>query len=57
MKQLLAAQEVMFPRLFHSIQAAINPIMAINKTGINLRSLLGQTTATGNSTTEEEEDF
>ena len=39
MKQLLAAQEVMFPNLFHSLQSAIRPIMAINKTGVNVKSL------------------
>lgn len=42
MKQLLAAQEVMFPQLFNSIQSAIKPIMAINKTGVNAAMLLAQ---------------
>ena len=27
MKQLLAAQEIMFPRLFHSLLAAMKPLM------------------------------
>ncbi|XP_060584286.1 tRNA-cytidine(32) 2-sulfurtransferase-like [Ruditapes philippinarum] len=31
-KQLLASQEIMFPRIFSSLMAAIKPIMAINKT-------------------------
>ncbi|XP_060585872.1 tRNA-cytidine(32) 2-sulfurtransferase-like [Ruditapes philippinarum] len=31
-QQLLASQEIMFPRIFSSLMAAIKPIMAINKT-------------------------
>lgn len=34
MKQLLAAQELLFPRLFASLLAAIKPLMARNRTGI-----------------------
>ena len=44
MKQLLAAQEVLHPRLFHSLQAAIKPIMGINKTGVSVRGLITQLT-------------
>ena len=41
MKQLLASQEVLHPRLFYSIMSAITPLMAIDKTGVNLNTLLG----------------
>ena len=34
MKQLLAAQELQFPRLFSSLLAAMKPLMARNRTGI-----------------------
>jgi hypothetical protein len=34
MKQLLAAQELLFPRLFTSLLTAIKPLMARNRTGI-----------------------
>ena len=37
MKQLLAAQEILFPKLFSSLQAAMRPLMARNKTGIESR--------------------
>ncbi|CAH1777963.1 unnamed protein product, partial [Owenia fusiformis] len=39
-KQLLASQEVLFPNLYSSIQSAIHPLIGINRTGVNLRSLL-----------------
>lgn len=34
MKQLLAAQELLFPKLFASLQAAMRPLMARNRTGL-----------------------
>ena len=34
MKQLLAAQELLFPKLFPSLQAAMRPLMARNRTGM-----------------------
>ena len=34
MKQLLAAQELVFPRLFCSLLAAIKPLMARDRTGM-----------------------
>lgn len=34
MKQLLAAQELVFPRLFASLQAAMKPLMSRNTTGL-----------------------
>ena len=37
MKQLLAAQEILSPRLFASMQAAMKPLMAKNRTGIESR--------------------
>ncbi|KAG1696995.1 tRNA-cytidine(32) 2-sulfurtransferase [Nymphon striatum] len=39
MKQLLAAQEVIFPKLYSSLKSAILPIMSINRTGIDGRHL------------------
>ncbi|XP_064481977.1 uncharacterized protein LOC135394871 isoform X2 [Ornithodoros turicata] len=33
-KQLLAAQEILFPKLFWSLSSAMHPLMAINKTGV-----------------------
>lgn len=40
MKQLLAAQEVVHPRLFFSLRSALSPLMAISHTGENINSLL-----------------
>ena len=34
MKQLLAAQELVFPRVFASLQAAMKPLMARSTTGL-----------------------
>ena len=34
MKQLLAAQELLFPKLFPSLQAAMRPLMARSRTGM-----------------------
>ena len=34
MKQLLAAQELIFPRLYHSLLAAMKPLMARDRTGL-----------------------
>lgn len=33
-KQLLAAQEILFPKLYPSLRSAMHPLMAINRTGI-----------------------
>lgn len=33
-KQLLAQQEILFPKLFYSLRCAIHPLMAIDKTGL-----------------------
>lgn len=38
MKQLLAAQELLFPKLFPSLQAAMKPLMARNRTGMECGS-------------------
>jgi len=35
-KQLLASQEILFPRIFPSLQSAIKPIMAINRTQLKI---------------------
>ena len=40
MKQLLAAQELLFPRLFSSLLAAIKPLMARNRTGIESKQCI-----------------
>ena len=39
-KQLLAAQEILFPNLYNSMMAAMKPIMAINKTGVQVGDIL-----------------
>ncbi|XP_061164658.1 uncharacterized protein LOC133173684 [Saccostrea echinata] len=39
-KQLLAAQEILFPNLYNSMMAAMKPIMAINKTGVKVTDFL-----------------
>ncbi|CAD5112532.1 DgyrCDS1743 [Dimorphilus gyrociliatus] len=54
MKQLLASQEVIHPRLFNSISSAIHPIIAIPKTGVSLKNMMG-TSATEDD--KDDEDF
>ncbi|GAB1609960.1 hypothetical protein Ahia01_001281900 [Argonauta hians] len=54
MKQLLASQEVLFPNIYHSLRAAMAPIMAINRTGLTYRHLLA--TGVAGCQQEEEED-
>ncbi|XP_076446986.1 uncharacterized protein LOC143284202 [Babylonia areolata] len=44
-KQLLASQEVLFPRLYSSILSAIKPVMSISRTGCSAASLLSGTGA------------
>lgn len=39
-KQLLAAQEILFPNLYNSMMAAMKPILAINKTGVRVSDFL-----------------
>lgn len=39
MKQLLAAQEVLFPRLYSSILSAIKPILSISKAEGNVAKI------------------
>ncbi len=36
-KQLLAQQELLFPRLYWSLRSAMMPVMSINRTGIESR--------------------
>ncbi|KAL4229996.1 hypothetical protein ACF0H5_010384 [Mactra antiquata] len=50
-KQLLASQEIMFPRIFPSLMSAIRPIMAINKTQVKLSDFIKD----GNKNDEDEE--
>ena len=40
MKQLLAAQEILHPRLFHSLQKALTPLMSMSRTGYNINDLV-----------------
>lgn len=40
MKQLLAVQELLFPRLFHSLLAALKPLMARNRTGMESKNVV-----------------
>ena len=40
MKQLLATQEILHPRLFHSLQKALTPLMSMSKTGYNINDLV-----------------
>ena len=37
-KQLLASQEILFPRLYSSILSAIKPVMAVSRAGSNASS-------------------
>lgn len=46
-KQLLAAQEVLFPRLFTSLQAALRPLMAFDTHNTTIRYLLSNDTSNG----------
>ena len=63
MKQLLASQEVMHPRLFSSLQSAIHPILSISKTGINIKKIIAEANLANKNmdydegVQEEEEDF
>ena len=50
-KQLLAQQELLFPRLYWNLKTAIYPVMRIDKTGVESK-LFGKT----NDTESEEED-
>ena len=52
MKQLLASQEVLHPRLFPSVMAAIRPIMGINRTNVDMKLVLAKLL----HSEEEEED-
>jgi len=46
-KQLLAAQEVLFPRLFTSLQAALRPLMAFDTHNTTIHYLLNNDTSNG----------
>ncbi len=47
MKQLLAAQELLFPTLFQSLQTAMKPLMARDRTGLEGRRRRGMTEEPG----------
>ena len=53
MKQLLAQQELLFPRLYWNLKTALYPVMRIDKTGVE--SLVFGKTGDGNA--EEEDDL
>lgn len=50
MKQLLAAQEILFPKLYPSLGSAMHPLMAINKTGVESKLLRNGFTAADSDT-------
>ncbi|XP_072040662.1 uncharacterized protein [Amphiura filiformis] len=54
-KQLLAGQELLFPRLYSSLQTALKPLMARNKTG--MESSLNKKRQLNGSVDDEEEDI
>lgn len=56
MKQLLAAQELLFPKLFASLQAAMKPLMARNRTGLEGGGE-GRGAASGKFPTQTQLDF
>lgn len=49
-KQLLAAQEILFPKLYPSLGSAMHPLMAINKTGVESKLLRNGFTAADSDT-------
>ncbi|XP_077984669.1 uncharacterized protein LOC144439269 [Glandiceps talaboti] len=62
-KQLLAAQEILFPDLYHSLLTAMKPLMAIDRTGLEstLRNKKGdlnilQTQQNGNNNDDDDDD-
>ncbi|XP_066286673.1 uncharacterized protein [Branchiostoma lanceolatum] len=56
-KQLLASQELLFPKLFQSLLRSMKPLMARNKTGLEAqRAGLGQEGGVGQGQMEEEDD-
>ena len=55
MKQLLAAQELLFPKLFASLQAAMKPLMARDRTGLEGGG--GRGVVAGKAPTQTELDF
>ena len=54
MKQLLASQEVLHVQLFPKILSAIKPIMGINKTGVNAKTILSQFASNEDESNEEQ---
>ncbi|XP_014783863.1 uncharacterized protein LOC106878996 [Octopus bimaculoides] len=56
MKQLLAAQELLFPKIYNSMRSAMTPIMAINKTGFSSKELFGVMHRQENGDEEEDDD-
>ena len=56
MKQLLATQEVIFPNIFHCIKTALKPIIAINETGVNVKTIFEEYNARVKKGIEEEKE-
>lgn len=56
MKQLLAAQELLFPKLFASLQVAMKPLMARNRTGLEGRGGEAGKTPTRTELDSEDDD-
>ena len=57
MKQLLAAQELLFPKLFASLQAAMKPLMARNRIGLEFRGGGGEGGRAGGVPSQTELDY
>lgn len=53
MKQLLAQQEVLFPRMFESLRSAMRPLYSISRTGLESR-LFGRAAADDD---DDDDDF
>ncbi|KAL5012515.1 hypothetical protein ScPMuIL_011066 [Solemya velum] len=56
-KQLLAAQEILFPQVYNSMLAAMKPIMAINKTGLDMKRVMGAETPAVNVCNDDDLDI
>jgi hypothetical protein len=54
-KQLLAQQELLFPRLYWNLKAALHPVMRIDRTGVE-SVVFGRGQPEGEEGEEEEED-
>ncbi|KAF4523112.1 hypothetical protein B566_EDAN003126 [Ephemera danica] len=53
-KQLLAQQEILFPRLFWSLRSALHPLMSVRRTGVESRLFSRPLNSSQSSESEEE---